>query len=149
MIYAIFTFVTFNWPIKVIQGPRLWCILLKGNSKHFCLHAPCAYRSNRSSRYARFSLCHVEMTTSRSSKVKLFCGLWSPISTSQQCYIETRLCYLAPVRRYRWFSHIRDPQMASKVIQSQRSWCILLSGQRWTFLPTGTSGLVATVKMLC
>jgi len=86
MIYDNFTFVTFHWPIKVIQGPRLWCILLRATVNIFVYMRLVLQEQPFKAATARFSLLsRWNDNLQGHPKSNWFCGLWKPDINFQQC----------------------------------------------------------------
>ena len=75
-IWAIFTFVTLKWPLKVHQGQRSRCTYINWAKMNIFVYRHPGPRSNRLDDTGHFHFRDLEMTASRSSEVNFFCGFW-------------------------------------------------------------------------
>ncbi len=67
---------TLKCPVKVNQDQRSSCTFINWAMLNICVHMHLGSRSNRLDDTRHFHFRDLEMTSSRSSKVKFLCGFW-------------------------------------------------------------------------
>jgi len=67
---------TLKWPVKVNQGQRSRYTFINCAMVNISVNMHLEHRSNRQDDTGPFPLSWLEMISSRSSKVKCFCGFW-------------------------------------------------------------------------
>ena len=113
--YYSVSFVTLKWALEVNQGQRSRCTFISRAMVNIFVYRHPGPRSNRWDDTGHFHFRDLEMASSRSSKVKLFCGFWKAdiyfliVSHSKHGSTSNRLATIHDCNRWQTDSSLAIP----------------------------------------